>query len=47
MTQMRPVKKPDGKWVVVDKYGRVVGGPFDTQGEVWAWIDENTPKEPP
>ena len=42
---MKPVKKPDGKWWVVDG-DKVIEGPFDTEGEAWDWIEDNKPKPP-
>jgi len=43
---VRPVQRPDGKWVVLDESDDEIAGPFDTEDEAWDWIDEHTPKTP-
>ena len=36
---LRPERRPDGRWDVLDDEGRVVSGAYDTAGEAWEWID--------
>ncbi len=43
---MRPIQKPDGKWIVVDENDNEVAGPFDTEEEALDWIEDHTPKPP-
>ncbi len=43
---MRPVQRPNGKWVVIDENEQEIAGPFDTEDAAWDWIEENTPKPP-
>ncbi len=43
---MRPVQRPDGKWIVLDENDVKVAGPFDTEDEAWDWIEDHTPKPP-
>ena len=44
---MRPIQRPDGKWIVVDENDNEVAGPFNTEEEAWEWIDNHTPNSTP
>lgn len=43
---MKPVKREDGKWLVLNDNDDVIAGPFDTEDDAWDWINEHSPNPP-